>query len=318
MNRPGESRSGKTGAMRVSVIIAAYNGAATVGEAIESAIAQDIDETEIIVVNDGSTDSTSRVLEQYKPAIRIIDRTNGGLCAARNSGVAASSGEYVALLDADDAWLSGRLRRTVEALNRNPEAVVAFSDYLPMNESGNLLEATCAQSAPSHDDLLKSAWPIVPSAATIRRSALNQAGGFCEEFKGCAGGEDQYLWLLLSEQGPFEYIPEALVIHRRTSPMEIVEKYEAGRRTFVRLVGHRYGAQASARMREGKNFFAGILLAGALAQIDEGNLHAASKMLWRSLRYRPFLLLDQRLTTKLLSLRNARRMARSLMQSKTT
>ena len=184
--------------------------------AIESVLGQSIVRTEIIVVNDGSTDSTPQVLEHYKPQINVIHRPNGGLCAARNTGLRAASGEYIALLDADDVWRPGRLSQTVGALDRNPTSVLAFSDYLPMTASGQILEPSCAGSVPTHHDLLTRGWPILPSAVTLRRSALEKVGGFCEEFKGCAAGEDHYMWLLLSEHGPFEYIAEPLIIYRIT------------------------------------------------------------------------------------------------------
>jgi glycosyltransferase involved in cell wall biosynthesis len=300
--------------MRTSVIIPVYNGAATVGEAIESVLSQGVDDVEVIAVDDGSIDSTPLVLEKYKPAIKVINRVNGGLCVARNTAVAASSGEYLALLDADDVWRPGRLQLTIEALDRNPNAVMAFSDYVPMDRSGQLLDRSFARRSPSHQELLKRGWPIIPSAVTMRRSALDKVGGFCEEFKGCAGGEDHYMWLLLSECGQFRYVPEPLVIHRRTSRMETVEKYEAGRKTFERLVKRRYGALARARIREGKGFFAGLLLGGAADALDAGNVRGGLKMLFGALRYRPFLLFNPRMFVRVLRRRNVRRVVHSLRQ----
>jgi len=88
----------------VSTIIAAYNAARTIREMLESALSQQYDNHEIVVVNDGSTDSTSAVLERYGDKIRVVNQENKGVAAARNTGLAHSSGEYVAFLDSDDLW----------------------------------------------------------------------------------------------------------------------------------------------------------------------------------------------------------------------
>ena len=89
---------------------------------------------------------------------------------------------------------------------------------------------------------------------------------------------------------------------------------EPGRRTFVRLVRQRYGRQASARIRETKDFFAGILLAGAAEEVNAGNFRGALAMLCRSLRYRPFLVFNPYLAVRLIKVRNVRLIAKSLIQ----
>src|SRR5579863_2411026 len=96
----------------VSVIIPVFNGADTIAAAIDSALAQEFGGVlEVIVVNDGSTDATSSVLDAYRGHVTVLDRDNRGPAAARNAGVRASHGEYVAFLDADDIWMSGKLEK---------------------------------------------------------------------------------------------------------------------------------------------------------------------------------------------------------------
>ena len=96
----------------VSVIIPVFNGERTIAAAIDSALAQEFGgEIEVMVVNDGSTDATATVLEAYRGRVTVLDRVNGGPAAARNAGVRASHGEYLAFLDADDIWLPGKLRK---------------------------------------------------------------------------------------------------------------------------------------------------------------------------------------------------------------
>src|SRR5580693_7316547 len=110
----------------VSTVIPTYNSESTLGKAIDSVIAQDLG-SEIVVVDDGSTDGTDRILQAYGNSLKVIRQPNAGAAAARNTGVVAASGEYLAFLDADDAWLPDRLRLTVEALECNPKAVLSFS-----------------------------------------------------------------------------------------------------------------------------------------------------------------------------------------------
>ena len=300
--------------VRVSVIIPSYNSQSTVGAAIESALAQNVEATEIIVVDDGSTDSTVEVLKNFESSIKIVRQANAGAAAARNAGAAAARGEYLAFLDADDVWLPGRLLRGILALQNNPRAVLSFCDYILTDASGKVLDRSHADRAPLHKDLLDRAWPILPSAVTVRRSAFEKAGGFCEEFKGC-GGEDPYMWLVLSEQGDFEYVSEALIMYRLGSAVSAVRKYERNRRTFNRLIGERYGALGSNLIRESGRYFAGMLLVGATEELDAGNLVGALRLIRRAHRYRPFLLFDLALAAKLCSARNLGRLTKSLLTS---
>jgi len=100
----------------VSVIIPAFNGAEFVAAAIESALAQTYADTEVITIDDGSTDETAAVLERFGSRIRVIRQPNRGLAAARNAGIALAGGEYVALLDADDTWEPAFLELAVARL----------------------------------------------------------------------------------------------------------------------------------------------------------------------------------------------------------
>src|ERR1700732_1248735 len=113
--------------VRVSVVIPVFNGAATVARAIDSALAQHFaGEFEVIVVNDGSTDSTAAVLDTYRTQITVVDQNNSGLAAARNAAIGVAKGEYIALLDADDLWLPGKLEARSAVLDRVPGVVSGF------------------------------------------------------------------------------------------------------------------------------------------------------------------------------------------------
>ena len=107
---------------RVTAIIPAYNAAAFVRNAIDSALAQAWPNIEVLVIDDGSTDDTASILQAYGEAIRVVSPPNGGLSNARNRGIHEATGTYVAFLDADDRWLPGKIARQVQALTDNPQA----------------------------------------------------------------------------------------------------------------------------------------------------------------------------------------------------
>jgi glycosyltransferase involved in cell wall biosynthesis len=258
---------------RLSVIIPAYNAEATISRAIDSALEQDCEGVEIVAVNDGSTDSTAKVLERYESRVKTITQPNRGLAAARNAGVAASSGRYLAFLDADDAWRAGYLAAMCAALERSPCAVLAFADIEKVGEHGESLGVSPVGQAPAMQDLLSRACGIYPSAVVMRRTAFDLCGGFCEEFR--VVFEDSYMWLLAREHGEFVYVAQPLVIYSASDWILIVDKYESGREVFNRIVRGRYGSAAEPLIDYWTSIFAGGLVLKAVAEIGSGNWRGA-------------------------------------------
>ena len=124
--------------MSVSVVIPCYNQGRFLGEAIASADAQGSLVSEIVVVDDGSTDET-RAVATRDPSVRYLHQERRGLSAARNSGWHASSGDHIAFLDADDRLLPGAIEAGIEAFERWPRAAFAFGHYELMDEEGAVL-----------------------------------------------------------------------------------------------------------------------------------------------------------------------------------
>jgi glycosyltransferase involved in cell wall biosynthesis len=113
----------------VSIIIPVYNCEQFVAEAIKSALEQDYLHKEVILVNDGSTDGTLEVLRTFGDAIRLIDQKNGGPPKARNTGLHAARGDYIAFLDADDVWLQNKISTQVAHLDAHPEVGTVVSSW---------------------------------------------------------------------------------------------------------------------------------------------------------------------------------------------
>ena len=274
----------------VSALIPVFNGAATIARAVDSALAQSLARSlEVIVVNDGSTDSTPAVLKRYYPQIIVVNQPNRGLAAARNAGAAIAKGEYLAFLDADDIWLPNKLALTTAALDRASDAVLAYSDITPVDDEGSELPSSPITPelahAPSMSELLTRWWPILPSAVVMRRNSYEICGGFCERFR--RSYEDVDLWLRAREQGNFIFLDARLLKYRTTPVSERMEKYEDDYAVFVQRVRERYGARARALLRATRHAYVSALGHSGLIAMRDGDVAAAREKFLRALRYDP-------------------------------
>jgi hypothetical protein len=130
--------------MSVSVVIPCYNRAHLIGRSIQSALGQTVVPDEIIVVDDGSTDGSAAVARTFGSRMRVIEQENAGAAAARNRGIAAASGEWIAFLDSDDEWHPEKLQRQLAAAARFPRARLVFCDTEVRNQSGVTLPSRFA------------------------------------------------------------------------------------------------------------------------------------------------------------------------------
>lgn len=131
--------------MSVSVVIPCYNRASILGRAIRSALAQTIVPDEIVVVDDGSRDDSVAVARSFGERVRVIEQPNAGAAAARNRGIAAARGDWVAFLDSDDEWRPEKLQRQFAAVQQFPEAKLVFCDTIVRTESRVILASRFAE-----------------------------------------------------------------------------------------------------------------------------------------------------------------------------
>jgi len=193
--------------MSVSAVIPAYNAEAFITRAIDSVLRQTQRNVEIIVVDDGSTDSTIALVQGYGERVRLISQRNGGPARARNTGVGNSSGEYLAFLDADDWWDPIKIEQQISSLQTNPSVIASYTSLRLRYADGH------TGIAPACDpDKLWSALRICnpgipPSCLMVTRKAFDEVGGFNVDQKGC---EDWELWFRLRQIGLFVLVPAPL------------------------------------------------------------------------------------------------------------
>ena len=216
---------------KVSVVMPAYNVSTFIADAIESVLAQTFTDFELIIVDDGSTDDTVLICNRYDDQrVRLVSQKNRGLAGARNTGIRAANGEYVAFLDADDLWRPDKLQAHVAHLDANPLVGVSYSASQFMDESGEplpLYQTPKLSDVRTEDVLCRN--PVGNgSAPVIRRSALQgieslddrygqpEAVYFDPDFK---QSEDIECWVRIAARTAwrFEGIDKPLTLYRLNS-----------------------------------------------------------------------------------------------------
>ncbi|MEO0836014.1 MAG: glycosyltransferase family A protein [Cyanobacteria bacterium J06642_3] len=166
--------------VKVSVIIPAYNGDRYLGAAIDSILEQTFTDYEIIVVDDGSTDNTPQIAQQYGAAVRYLSQTNQGVAASRNLGLSTAKGEYITFLDQDDIFLPHKLASQVDLLDQDPNLGMVNSGWQITNQQGELQAAVEPwQQIPELTTANLIIWkPVFLGAMLFRQSWLQQTAGF--------------------------------------------------------------------------------------------------------------------------------------------
>jgi glycosyltransferase involved in cell wall biosynthesis len=199
----------------VSVVIPTYNRRHLVVEAIESVLAQTYRPLEIIVVDDGSTDGTEEELSRFKDKLRYLRQENRGPSAARNLGIRAATGEFVALLDSDDLWEPAKIEKQVALMERSPQVGVVFCEIQRLNvTTGETVVRHCPRDLRGdlRRELLRRNCVIgSDSAVVVRRACFDQIGVFDE---GLQQAEDWDLWIRISRHFHYDFVAEPLVTIR--------------------------------------------------------------------------------------------------------
>ena len=205
----------------VSVIIPTYNRANALAEAIESVMAQDYHDFEIVAVDDGSSDGTTEVLRTF-PGVLVVRQEQQGVSAARNAGIARASGQLIAFLDSDDLWLPRKLSTQIAFFDSRPDALICQTEEIWIR---NGLRVNPKKRHKKHSGMIfdKSLQLCIvsPSAVMMRSCLFDKVGGFDESFPVC---EDYDLWLRVACRFPVYLIDIPLVIKRGGHPDQLSRK----------------------------------------------------------------------------------------------
>jgi len=221
--------------MTISVVIPAYNAAEYIGRAIDSVLAQTRRPDEIIVVDDGSTDDTASIVETYGSQVRLIRQENAGVSAARNTGIDAATGEWIAFLDSDDEWLKEKLQLQVELLGRNSELVWSTANFIYCHCGQDYhcqkLDEKTGEALLNGVDFFEDYFDAYIKAAAgwtgtmiVKRSVLIDAGLFRPEQ---LRFNDEDMWWRIAYRYPrIGYNSKPLAVYHMHVPDSVTKKYE--------------------------------------------------------------------------------------------
>ena len=307
----------------VSVIIPCFNRADIVGETIESVLSQSYARFEIIVIDDGSTDNTSEVVSAYADRrIRYFYKANGGLSAARNSGLDAARGEFTAFLDSDDVWYPWKLKAQMEIFGRYPNVGLVWSDMSTFTVAGEVLAerhlrdyysayevVNLEANHPPTGSLseLVSDGParlancpfyvfevfhemfsgnlIHPSTAIVRRERLQKSGPFEPEITGL-GAEDYHFYFRICAHGPVAFLDAPTTLYRvHASQLSGCNRLHEARGN-LKVVKHWLERRPPTLPHPvvRRSLANSHAWLGA-EELDAGDSRAATRHLWQSLRF---------------------------------
>jgi glycosyltransferase involved in cell wall biosynthesis len=266
--------------MVVSCVMAAHNAASTIAASVESVLRQSFGDLELIVVDDGSTDDTVRVLAEIDDErIVVLRQPRRGPSAARNYAIARSRGEFVAPIDADDIWLPRKLELQLEAIERSADAAVAYGWTDFMDERLRFthpdLRATFEHNV--QEALLRQNFISCGSNTLMRRSAVEDVGGFDETLE---AAEDWDLHTRLAARYAFAVVPEVLVLYRQ-SPLSITSHFLLMERNFLTACGKIFDAAPakfrSLEVQQKSSFYRYLTMRAAHSKVAKGRWRAVAR-----------------------------------------
>tara|TARA_Y100000590_G_scaffold470772_1_gene669992 strand:- start:43476 stop:44312 length:837 start_codon:yes stop_codon:yes gene_type:complete len=211
--------------VNISVIIPTFNRAHTLKRCLDSVLNQTYPPFEIIVVDDGSTDNTKELLKDYEGKIIVHKIENSGVSSARNYAIERCSGDWVALLDSDDEWLTNRLQEQVDYLKIFPNIKLVHGEEIWIRNGKRVNPKKIHKKTGGY--IYQNCLPlccISPSASLIKKEVLEEFGGFDESFPVC---EDYDLWLKITSKYEVGYIESAIITKYGGHEDQLSRKYFA-------------------------------------------------------------------------------------------
>jgi glycosyltransferase involved in cell wall biosynthesis len=218
---------------KVSIIMSVLNGERYIDEAIRSILAQTYKNYELIVINDGSTDSTCQRLDSYRDKLdmKVIHHpTRRGITISTNDGIRSSTGDSISFLDHDDVWLPQMLETQVSHLQKFPDVGMVHSDFQTIDPEGKIVEESVARcrnrrrpSGHVFRELFMDSF-IVAISVLVRKECFDRLGGWDESLR----WGDYHMWLRIARHYKIDYVPEVLVKYRQ-HPSQNTRPAENGR-----------------------------------------------------------------------------------------
>jgi len=218
----------------ISVIIPSYNRARLLPRALDSVLDQSSDPLQVIVVDDGSTDDTVAMLEHEYPRVMLIRQSRSGVSAARNRGIMASRGQWLAFLDSDDQWLPGKLAHQLARIRQQPDCKIIHTDEIWVRRGVRVNPHRKHRKYGGR--IFRRCLPlccISPSSVMIHKSVFDRVGLFDEQLPAC---EDYDLWLRITATYPVEFIDKPLIIKYGGHEDQLSGQYTAMDRFRIRAL----------------------------------------------------------------------------------
>ncbi len=205
----------------VSVIIPTYNSAKFLPETIESVLGQTYQDFELIIIDDGSTDHTKEVIASYlkdhPQKIKYFYQKNSGVSAARNHGMQAAKGSFIAIIDSDDLWFPGRLMEGMKMMDAHPNVGLVHSNVINITEEGKPFNIISRNkkflSGYISDYIFLRKADILCPTVLFRKECCDRLGGFDHNLA-TLGCEDRELWIRIAKQYEIAFIDKPLAYYR--------------------------------------------------------------------------------------------------------
>ena len=207
----------------VSVVVPTYNRASRLGETLLSVLNQTYHDFELIVVDDGSTDGTSKVIQSFPNVRYVFMEENRGVSRARNEGLARAKGRYICFLDSDDLWDKKKLQIQVQWMERNADCQVCYTNEIWIRKGVRV--NPMKKHRKYSGDIFRHCLPLCivsPSSAMLRAGLFETIGNFDESLPAC---EDYDLWLRIAMKYKFHFIEEPLIIKHGGHADQLSRKY---------------------------------------------------------------------------------------------
>ncbi|BAY84899.1 putative glycosyl transferase [Calothrix parasitica NIES-267] len=285
--------------MPISVIVPVFNGELTIQETINSILNQTFKNIEVIISDDGSTDSTLEIVSNISDSrIKILSYPNAGVSASRNRGIYQAKGEYISFMDADDLWTPDKLELQWQALQDNPQAAVAYSwtDYI--SESNQFIKAgrRIKANGDVFSKLLVSNFLENGSNPLISKEALEKVGGFDESL---SVAEDKDMWLRLANNYEFVCVEKPQILYR-SSMNSLSSNLKNMEATSLKVIDRGFSYPKADKFQNLKkqtisNFYKYLTFKAIEAKPQKGRTTTTIYFLWNYIKNNPTAIMDKKL-----------------------